>query len=154
MSKGEKCEYGGDNVVFNNELFQKRVMMMDIEQHKNCEKTIDNIYSIQHSLTMKVNNEIEDFVIRAVNEYGNSEGVTVNAKKLFEAVKKQMPMQIWGNKYNPVHIGYTVNGLCPICNTEFVCVTPKLYKEKGFGYCKQCGQKLAWDKPKTIQLIP
>ena len=32
-------------------------------------------------------------------------------------------------------------------NTEFVCITPKLYEEREYGYCKQCGQKLAWDKP-------
>lgn len=64
-----------------------------------------------------------------------------------EAVKKQTPMQIWGNKHNPVNTGDTVNGLCPICNTEFICITPRLYEEHSFGYCKQCGQKLAWDNP-------
>ena len=122
-------------------------MMMDAWQRENYKKTLNDIYSIKHNLTMQVNNEIEDFVIRAVNRYKNNEGIVVNAKKLYEAVKKQTPMQIWGNKYNPVHIGDTVNGLCPICNTEFICITPRLYKERGFGYCKQCGQKLAWDNP-------
>lgn len=122
-------------------------MMLDAWQRENYEKALNNIYSIKHNLTMQVNNEIEDFVIRAVNEYEHNEGITVNAKKLYEAVRKQTSMQIWGNRYNPVHTGDTVNGLCPICNTEFVCITPRYYKEKGYGYCKQCGQKLAWDNP-------
>lgn len=122
-------------------------MMLDAWQRENYEKALNNIYSIKYNLTMQVNNEIEDFVIRAVNEYEHNEGITVNAKKLYEAVRKQTPMQIWGNRYNPVHTGDTVNGLCPICNTEFVCITPRYYKEKGYGYCKQCGQKLAWDNP-------
>ena len=122
-------------------------MMMDAWGRDNYEKTISNIYEISHNLTMQVNNEIEDFIIRAVNEYDHNENVTVNAKKLYEAVSKQTPMQIWGNKYNPVCIGDTVSGLCPICNNEFVCITPRLYKQEGYGYCKQCGQKLAWDNP-------
>ena len=122
-------------------------MMMDGWQRENYEKSLSDIYKIQHTLTMQVNNAIDDFVVRSVQEYGNNENIIVNAKKIYEACKKQTPMQIWGNKYNPVHVGDTVNGLCPICNTEFVCITPKLYEEREYGYCKQCGQKLAWDKP-------
>ena len=122
-------------------------MMTDAWQRENYEKTLYNMCSVQHNLTMRVNNQIEDFIVRSVNEYETNEDITVNAKKLYEAVKKQIPMQIWGNKYNPVHTGDTVNGSCPICNTEFICIAPRLYEEYGFGYCKQCGQKLAWDNP-------
>ena len=122
-------------------------MMIDGWQHENYEKSLSDIYKIQHTLTMQVNNAIDDFVVRSVQEYGNNENIIVNAKKIYEACKKQTPMQIWGNKYNPVHVGDTVNGLCPICNTEFVCIAPKLYEEREYRYCKQCGQKLAWDKP-------
>lgn len=122
-------------------------MMIDGWQRENYEKSLSDIYKIQHTLTMQVNNAIDDFVVRSVQEYGNNENIIVNAKKIYEACKKQTPMQIWGNKYNPVHVGDTVNGLCPICNTKFVCITPKLYEEREYGYCKQCGQKLAWDKP-------
>ena len=122
-------------------------MIIDGWQCENYEKSLNDIYKIQHTLTMQVNNAINDFVVRSVQEYENNENIIVNAKKIYEACKKQTPMQIWGNKYNPVHVGDTVNGLCPICNTEFVCITPKLYEEREYGYCKQCGQKLAWDKP-------
>ena len=122
-------------------------MMIDGWQRENYEKSLSDIYKIQHTLTMQVNNAIDDFVVRSVQEYGNNENIIVNAKKIYEACKKQTPMQIWGNKYNPIHVGDTVNGLCPICNTEFVCIAPKLYEEREYGYCKQCGQKLAWDKP-------
>ena len=122
-------------------------MMIDGWQRENYEKSLSDIYKIQHTLTMQVNNAIDDFVVRSVQEYGNNENIIVNAKKIYEACKKQTPMQILGNKYNPVHVGDTVNGLCPICNTKFVCITPKLYEEREYGYCKQCGQKLAWDKP-------
>ena len=125
-------------------------MTMDAWQRENYEKSLDNIYEIQHTLTMQVNNAIEDFVVRSVQEYGNNENIIINAKKIYEACKKQTPMQIWGNKYIPVHVGDTVNGLCPICNTEFVCTAPKLYEEREYGYCKQCGQKLAWDNPTIL----
>ncbi len=62
-----------------------------------------------------------------------------------KSLEKQIPKQICGNEYNPICTGDTVSGLCPICRTEFVCITPKYYKEKGFGYCKECGQKLDWE---------
>ncbi|MFG6383443.1 MAG: hypothetical protein K1V96_04205 [Lachnospiraceae bacterium] len=61
-----------------------------------------------------------------------------------KAIKKQKGEKIFGNKYNPIHVGDTVSGLCPICLTEFVYITPRMYKANGFGYCKQCGQKIDW----------
>ena len=26
--------------------------------------------------------------------------------------------------------------------TEFICITPRYYRENGYGYCKECGQKI------------
>lgn len=62
------------------------------------------------------------------------------------ALEKQLPKKLFGNKHNPVIVGDTVSGLCPMCLTEFVCITPRLYAEKGLGYCKECGQKLDWSE--------
>ena len=61
-----------------------------------------------------------------------------------DALEKQLPKKLFGNKHNPVIVGDTVSGLCPKCLTEFVCITPRLYAEKGLGYCKECGQRLDW----------
>ena len=61
-----------------------------------------------------------------------------------KALEKQIPQTLFENKFNKMHIGDTVNGICPVCFTDFVCITPKYYKEEGYGYCKQCGQKLDW----------
>lgn len=68
----------------------------------------------------------------------------VNCEFVKNAVARQIPKKIWGNECNPVYIGDTVKGLCPICSTEFACITPRLFKQEGYGYCKQCGQKLVW----------
>lgn len=63
---------------------------------------------------------------------------------LEKCVEKQVPRKLWGNKWNPVHVGDTVSGFCPVCMTEFVCATPIMYKANNYGYCKACGQKLDW----------
>lgn len=60
------------------------------------------------------------------------------------ALERQIPKKLFGNKHNPVIVGDTVSGLCPMCLTEFVCITPRLYAEKGLGYCKEYGQRLDW----------
>lgn len=61
-----------------------------------------------------------------------------------EAITKQKGVALFGNENNPVIIGDTVSGLCPVCMTQFICITPRYYKEKNYGYCKKCGQKLKW----------
>lgn len=63
-----------------------------------------------------------------------------------KAIEKQIPKSIVGNEYNPLYIGDTVNGMCPECMTDFVCITPMMYKARGFGYCKCCGQKMDWSE--------
>ena len=47
-------------------------MMIDGWQRENYEKSLSDIYKIQHTLTMQVNNAIDDFVVRSVQEYGNN----------------------------------------------------------------------------------
>lgn len=59
--------------------------------------------------------------------------------------EKQEPKKLFGNKYNPIHFGETVSGLCPVCLTEFICITPMYYRANGYGYCKECGQKIDLD---------
>ena len=61
-----------------------------------------------------------------------------------KALEKQMPKKIIGTEEFPVYAGDTVSGICPECMTDYVCITPRMYKEKGLGYCKECGQKLDW----------
>lgn len=55
-----------------------------------------------------------------------------------------MPKKIIGTEEFPVYVGDTVSGICPECMTDYVCITPRMYKEKRLGYCKECGQKLDW----------
>lgn len=59
-----------------------------------------------------------------------------------KALEKQIPKKIIGTEEFPVYVGDTVSGICPECMTDYVCITPRMYKEKGLGYCKECGQKL------------
>ena len=68
----------------------------------------------------------------------NDEGIDV----VISALDKQTPKRLFGNQYNPIHFGDTVSGLCPVCMTEFICITPRYYRENGYGYCKECGQKI------------
>lgn len=63
-----------------------------------------------------------------------------------KALEKQIPKLIVGNEYNQLYVGDTVNGMCPECMTGFACITPLMYKARGFGYCKECGQKLDWSE--------
>lgn len=62
-----------------------------------------------------------------------------------KAIEKQIPRKLYGNEWNPVVVGDTVSGFCPVCMTEFVCITPRMYKANNYGYCKACGQKIDWD---------
>ena len=64
-------------------------MMMDGWQRENYEKSLSDIYKIQHTLTMQVNNAIDDFVVRSVQEYGNNENIIVNAKRYMKHVKNK-----------------------------------------------------------------
>ena len=68
----------------------------------------------------------------------NDKGIDV----VISALDKQTPKRLFGNQYNPIHFGDTVSGLCPVCMTEFICITPRYYRENGYGYCKECGQKI------------
>ena len=69
-----------------------------------------------------------------------------NIELIVQSLEKQIPKSIVGNEYNTVHVGDTVNGMCPECMTDFVCITPRMYKARGFGYCKCCGQKMDWSE--------
>jgi len=97
--------------------------------------------AIERLKCMRLFMEIED----KRNESKFLEDDYVANKMAIEALKKQKPNKIWGNEHNPIVTGDTVRGLCPICYTEFICITPRYYKGNGFGYCRQCGQKLDWD---------
>ena len=68
----------------------------------------------------------------------NDKGIDV----VISALDKQTPKRLFENQYNPIHFGDTVSGLCPVCMTEFICITPRYYRENGYGYCKECGQKI------------
>ena len=65
----------------------------------------------------------------------NDKGIDV----VISALDKQTPKRLFGNQYNPIHFGDAVSGLCPVCMTEFICITPRYYRENGYGYCKECG---------------
>lgn len=89
---------------------------------------------------LKVNNEIDDFVVNAVREFGESESgeyycegeIIVNAEKIYRALDKEYgkdlleittfddPLRVWA---------------CPNClKTEYII--------KGGNYCGFCGQKI------------
>jgi hypothetical protein len=91
-----------------------------------------DIEKIVASISYQVNNDMEDFIVRVVNDYNMDSSIVVNAKKITEALEKQIPKKI------TYQIGK--NGLkhekCPTCGSFRV-----------FGnYCTECGQKLDWGK--------
>lgn len=85
-------------------------------------KALVKWFNVRRGKTLKLNNNGIDVVVSALD--------------------KQVPKKLYGNEYNPIHLGDTISGLCPVCMTEFVCVTPRYYREKEYGYCKECGQKI------------
>lgn len=68
---------------------------------------------VVEELSMRVNNDIEDFVVRSVREEAFKAGVSieVNARKILEAVQKQTPNKCGHNLPN---LGHNYK-YCPFC---------------------------------------
>lgn len=56
--------------------------------------------------------------------------------------RRDRPMKLFQNSKSVHFGGKIIAGKCPVCLGEFVCTEPKKFREKGWGYCKQCGQKI------------
>lgn len=90
------------------------------------------VEEVSRQLSMQVSNTIDEFVIREVQEYADkyNDTITINAKKIYEAIKKQTPMKVKIDMMYPY---------CPYCSL--------LLNSKLLGnYCMYCGQKLDWKK--------
>lgn len=90
-----------------------------------------DIEKIVASISCQVNNDMEDFIVRVVNDYKMDSSIVVNAKKITEALEKQIPKKI------AYQIGK--DGLkhekCPSCGSFRV-----------FGkHCTECGQAVDYD---------
>ena len=94
----------------------------------------DNPYAITMNLTCRINNDMEKFIVRSVQEYGMSYNLTVNPKKIYEAIKKQTPKKPIGDLHSVPHYR------CPNCHSGVV-----MYEDSTkFPYCHHCGQALDW----------
>ena len=90
----------------------------------------------------KQRKEYFDIINEVLKDYSD-----IGTIEEFKALKeKNEPRELFGNEWNPVHTGDTVNGLCPVCMESFVCITPRMYKANNYGYCRACGQKLDWSE--------
>lgn len=90
--------------------------------------------TITRNLSLQIDNAIEEFIVRSVQEYGMNEGITVNAKKIYEALEKQVakkPTRICNPNTRKLE-----RYECPCCH-KYLC-----YRE--LSYCGLCGQKIDW----------
>lgn len=94
-----------------------------------------DIEKIVASISYQVNNDMEDFIVRVVNDYNMDSSIVVNAKKITEALEKQIPKKPLGGTVNRDMAVY-----CPIC-MNFVCFADTHRSN----YCSECGQKLDWE---------
>jgi len=91
-------------------------------------KCNDTIYSMTSKISMVVNNDIENFIIQAVNNETHNITIEVNAKKIAEALEKQIPRK-------PIHDGFYYH--CLICNGI-------VYKGRGCAV-NDCRQAIDWE---------
>lgn len=75
---------------------------------------MSDIYTITRNLSLQIDNDIEEFIVRSVQEYGMNESITVNAKKIYEALEKQVAKKVI---YKPKDAVYQ-RPFCPCCDTE------------------------------------
>ena len=104
---------------------------------------LDNIQTqLVKKITMKVDNQIEDFIVRAVKAYGfdSDEEITINAKKIYEAIKKRIPTKPISGPLSALHYR------CPSCH----CVV-RLNDDR-FMCCPLCGQALDWSEDELQRL--
>lgn len=96
-----------------------------------------NITEIVSKISLEVNNKLEDFIVKAVNEYTGDQSITVNAKMIYEAVQKQIPMRpdYEGDGYADGHMVYDTF-ICPSCGTHYE------VDYDDYMYCPKCGQRL------------
>lgn len=89
------------------------------------------INEVVMNITYKINNDMEEFIVRSVQEYGMNQTIVVNPKKICEAIEKQTPKK-------PM-IAKDRNGRsrdCPACNGHLPI--------QHFRYCPHCGQLVDW----------
>ena len=107
MSKGEKCEYGGDNVVFNNELFQKRCNQKSYLVYllRECEMESEgcsgwSYYAIAHGDT---DEEIyNDWIEQCKTIYGVDLSADLECRNgvwfcYYKLAKNELPKTVYGN---------------------------------------------------------
>lgn len=95
-----------------------------------------DIYEAIQKFTMEVNNKIEDFIVKEVNNATGDIGIVIDAQKIAEAVQKQIPKK-------PIY-----NHHCPSCEKA---LPNKKITDKwceccfNWKYCPDCGQRLDWE---------
>ena len=91
--------------------------------------------------TAQIDNEIDDFITVTVNRELAERNTMVNAKKIAEAVEKQIPQKV--KEYEDKYYG------CPVCGNvlmhKWINYPNELCpKSDGLPYCSSCGQRLDW----------
>lgn len=99
------------------------------------------VTEIVNQISMEINNKMEDFIVREVMDYADKHGekITINAKMIYEAVKKQIPKKplFEGDGYYDGEMVYD-GWRCPNCD-EYFEIDGEAYK-----YCPECNQRIDW----------
>lgn len=94
--------------------------------------------------TAQINNKIDDFITVTVNRELNERNIKVNAKKIAEAVEKQIPQKV--RCLQPLTVDTVVGGLKANKSASIITECPNCRNRvrKNHKYCNECGQKLDW----------
>ena len=108
------------------------------------------LYGFTNKVICTTNNEIDDYIVAAVKDYGKDNGLpicgrklAINAKKIYEALEKQFPME-------PEIQQDSNNNDCLECQRcgSFIGYKSDCYNDENYqvNYCQCCGQKIDWRK--------
>lgn len=86
--------------------------------------------------SIQINNEISDFITETVNEALGKKEITINAKKIAEAIQKQAPKK-------PEDVSTLNDTLCENYKIGFY-GSCKAVVDNTENYCRKCGQAILW----------
>ena len=84
--------------------------------------------------SIQINNEISDFITETVTEPLGKKKITINAKKIAEAIQKQTPKK-------PDDVSTLNDTLCKKYKIGF-CGRCKAIVDSTENYCRKCGQAI------------
>lgn len=96
--------------------------------------------------TAQIDNKIDDFITVTVNRELAERNTRVNAKKIAEAVEKQIPQKV--RYLQPSTVDTVMGGLKANKSASIITECPNCRNRvrKNNKYCNECGQKLDWSE--------